>query len=384
MRARHEEEKMQEISTALVDPEVGIVELLEKGVLVKQSCKLISSATSRHMAHSLRLYLVPLHGDLFHRRLASSPHRGLASSLSCCLALDSSSSFPCPAFRAIAKSPISAPPSAATCYAAYPVILHLVFMAVWRLLFLLPCPGLLLFLSLSHRQITVFLEAFTVFWCAVGRNTWEPSSQHVVTHFISAERLEKGQYSCVDHRTDTFNFLELKLINLSSCIGPLALYFKSHHKTGLLASLLSQLLKKLRFQVQGISPMYCAYDGISPMYCAYDGISPMYCAYEGISPMYCAYEGISPMYCAYDGISPMYCAYDGISPMYCAYDSPMYCAYEGISPMYCAYEGISPMYCAYDGISPMYCAYDGISPMYCIHFASVIEMETGKQSHCYF
>ncbi|KAL6040550.1 hypothetical protein STEG23_034351 [Scotinomys teguina] len=31
-------------------------------------------------------------------------HGGLASSLSFCLALDSSSSFPCPAFRAIAKS----------------------------------------------------------------------------------------------------------------------------------------------------------------------------------------------------------------------------------------------------------------------------------------
>ncbi|KAL6032416.1 hypothetical protein STEG23_032256, partial [Scotinomys teguina] len=55
------------------------------------------------MAHSLRLYLVPLHGDLFHGRLASSPPPGLVFSFSC-LALDSSSSFPCPAFRAIAKS----------------------------------------------------------------------------------------------------------------------------------------------------------------------------------------------------------------------------------------------------------------------------------------
>ncbi|KAL6089636.1 hypothetical protein STEG23_027374 [Scotinomys teguina] len=33
-----------------------------------------------------------------------------------------------------AMAPISAPPSAATCYAAYPVILHLLFMAGWRLL----------------------------------------------------------------------------------------------------------------------------------------------------------------------------------------------------------------------------------------------------------
>ncbi|KAL6091427.1 hypothetical protein STEG23_012591 [Scotinomys teguina] len=33
-----------------------------------------------------------------------------------------------------AYPPISAPPSAATCYAAYPVILHLLFMAGWRLL----------------------------------------------------------------------------------------------------------------------------------------------------------------------------------------------------------------------------------------------------------
>ncbi|KAL6036851.1 hypothetical protein STEG23_035054 [Scotinomys teguina] len=31
-------------------------------------------------------------------------HGGLASFFSCCLALDSSSSFPCPAFQAIAKS----------------------------------------------------------------------------------------------------------------------------------------------------------------------------------------------------------------------------------------------------------------------------------------
>ncbi|KAL6074597.1 hypothetical protein STEG23_028662, partial [Scotinomys teguina] len=67
--------------------------------------------------------LVPLHGDLFHRRLASSllllaldssssfpcpAFLAIAKSTgvfsSCCLALDSSSSFPCPAFRAIAKS----------------------------------------------------------------------------------------------------------------------------------------------------------------------------------------------------------------------------------------------------------------------------------------
>ncbi|KAL6072552.1 hypothetical protein STEG23_006872, partial [Scotinomys teguina] len=117
------------------------------------------------MAHSLRLYLVPLHGDLLHGRMASSlfadwrllfllPCPGLllflslsrlpghrqiiatwpiacgstlfhymvSSSMagwllsssrtgvfsSCCLALDSSSSFPCPAFRAIAKSFYSA------------------------------------------------------------------------------------------------------------------------------------------------------------------------------------------------------------------------------------------------------------------------------------
>ncbi|KAL6031734.1 hypothetical protein STEG23_033723, partial [Scotinomys teguina] len=47
--------------------------------------------------------------------------------------------------------PISAPPSAATCYAAYPVILHLLFMAGWRLLCCLaldssssfPCPAFL-------------------------------------------------------------------------------------------------------------------------------------------------------------------------------------------------------------------------------------------------
>ncbi|KAL6031150.1 hypothetical protein STEG23_018069 [Scotinomys teguina] len=40
--------------------------------------------------------LVPLHGDLL--------HGGLVSSFSCCLALDPSSSCPCPTFRAIAKS----------------------------------------------------------------------------------------------------------------------------------------------------------------------------------------------------------------------------------------------------------------------------------------
>ncbi|KAL6031169.1 hypothetical protein STEG23_014296, partial [Scotinomys teguina] len=57
-----------------------------------------------HMAHSLRLYLVPLHGDLFHGRLASSLSSRTGVFSSCCLALDSSSSFPCPAFRAIAKS----------------------------------------------------------------------------------------------------------------------------------------------------------------------------------------------------------------------------------------------------------------------------------------
>ncbi|KAL6081527.1 hypothetical protein STEG23_021703, partial [Scotinomys teguina] len=34
----------------------------------------------------------------------SSLHGGLDVFSSCCLALDSSSSFPCPAFRAIAKS----------------------------------------------------------------------------------------------------------------------------------------------------------------------------------------------------------------------------------------------------------------------------------------
>ncbi|KAL6058763.1 hypothetical protein STEG23_008617 [Scotinomys teguina] len=39
--------------------------------------------------------------------ILSSWRSGVFSS--CCLALDSSSSFPCPAFRAIAKSPISAP-----------------------------------------------------------------------------------------------------------------------------------------------------------------------------------------------------------------------------------------------------------------------------------
>ncbi|KAL6050079.1 hypothetical protein STEG23_036822 [Scotinomys teguina] len=51
---------------------------------------------SRHMAHGLRLYLVPLHGDLLHGRLLSFPPL--------LLALDSSSSFPYPAFLAIAKS----------------------------------------------------------------------------------------------------------------------------------------------------------------------------------------------------------------------------------------------------------------------------------------
>ncbi|KAL6060170.1 hypothetical protein STEG23_004059, partial [Scotinomys teguina] len=54
----------------------------------------------RHMAHGLRLYLVPLHGDLLHGRLASF--------LPLLLALDSSSSFPCPAFLAMAKSPVVA------------------------------------------------------------------------------------------------------------------------------------------------------------------------------------------------------------------------------------------------------------------------------------
>ncbi|KAL6085599.1 hypothetical protein STEG23_035264 [Scotinomys teguina] len=48
--------------------------------------------------------------------ILSSWRSGVFSS--CCLALDSSSSFPCPAFRAIAKSPISAPLSAAMCSAA--------------------------------------------------------------------------------------------------------------------------------------------------------------------------------------------------------------------------------------------------------------------------
>ncbi|KAL6036703.1 hypothetical protein STEG23_001072 [Scotinomys teguina] len=58
---------------------------------MKRRCRI----TGCHMAHSLRLYLVPLHGYLLHGRMASSP---------CCLALDSSSTFPCPAFLAITKS----------------------------------------------------------------------------------------------------------------------------------------------------------------------------------------------------------------------------------------------------------------------------------------
>ncbi|KAL6088865.1 hypothetical protein STEG23_003966 [Scotinomys teguina] len=69
-----------------------------------QSMNFLVTGFSRHMARGLRLYLVPLHGELLHGRLASSLHRRLASSPSCCLALDSSSSFPCPAFRAISKS----------------------------------------------------------------------------------------------------------------------------------------------------------------------------------------------------------------------------------------------------------------------------------------
>ncbi|KAL6093322.1 hypothetical protein STEG23_015726 [Scotinomys teguina] len=82
----------------------GNVEILKEGV-----CKLWRLSHSKakgascHMAHSLRLYLVPLHGDLLHGgwRLLFIPDWRLLFS---CLALDSSSSFPCPAFLAIAKS----------------------------------------------------------------------------------------------------------------------------------------------------------------------------------------------------------------------------------------------------------------------------------------
>ncbi|KAL6062268.1 hypothetical protein STEG23_001990 [Scotinomys teguina] len=60
------------------------------------------------------------------------------------------------------RTPISAPPSAATCYAAYPVILYLVFMAGWRLLPLLPaldssssfpCPA---FLAIAKSETDCF------------------------------------------------------------------------------------------------------------------------------------------------------------------------------------------------------------------------------------
>ncbi|KAL6034692.1 hypothetical protein STEG23_014009 [Scotinomys teguina] len=76
------------------------------------------SSSSCVPSPSLLLYLPPcvlrLTGNFY---ILSSWRSGVFSS--CCLALDSSSSFPCPAFRAIAKSPIFAPLSAAMCSAAY-------------------------------------------------------------------------------------------------------------------------------------------------------------------------------------------------------------------------------------------------------------------------
>ncbi|KAL6083540.1 hypothetical protein STEG23_017165, partial [Scotinomys teguina] len=61
------------------------------------------SSQRRVLVLSLVLYLLPhvlwLPGNFY---ILSSWRSGIFSS--CCLALDSSSSFPCPAFRAIAKS----------------------------------------------------------------------------------------------------------------------------------------------------------------------------------------------------------------------------------------------------------------------------------------
>ncbi|KAL6082470.1 hypothetical protein STEG23_037030, partial [Scotinomys teguina] len=53
------------------------------------------------------IYYLPIkiHADLSNAGVFSSSRTGVFSS--CCLALDSSSSFPCPAFRAIAKSALS-------------------------------------------------------------------------------------------------------------------------------------------------------------------------------------------------------------------------------------------------------------------------------------
>lgn len=98
-------------------------------------------------------------------------------------------------------------------------------------------------------------------WCrpfySLGRDLrilhlfWIIACYRSCQHFLSVFGFSPYSLTSVDHRTDTFNFLELKLINLSLCFMPLVLYFKSHHKPGLLAGLSSWLLKKLRFQVQG-------------------------------------------------------------------------------------------------------------------------------------